>query len=179
MTRPEPGPGVGGGSTGQTGVTEIPSGGDTSVRHGQAEAAIVRLAVDVIRARWVIPILTRLCVEPTPFNQLRRELEVSSKVLTGALRAMERDGLVARTPPDHAGGTGSYSLTSSGAALQPALRALLEWARTNGNGIEQSRIRYDETARDRGRVKGTGDAVLVERGAAAGTYPMVTPVPDE
>ena len=122
-----------------------------SVNAGQDDARIARLAVDVIRPRWVLPILTRLCVEPAHFNQLQRDLAISSKVLTAALRALERDGLVARTPPDHAGSTGSYSLTLRSAALQPALRAMVEWARAHHKDIEESRMRFDETVKNRAR----------------------------
>ncbi len=118
---------------------------------GGDEAGIVRLAVDAVRARWALPILARLCVEPTQFNQLRRDLAISSKVLTGALRALERDGLVARTAPERPGSTGSYALTPLSAELQPALRALLQWARAHGHEIEQSPIRFDAAAESRSR----------------------------
>ena len=114
---------------------------------GQDEARTVGVAMGVIRGRWVIPILTRLCVEPTQFNQLRRELGISSKVLTASLRALERDGLVARTPPDQPGKMGAYSVTARGSELQPALRALLEWARKHGGDLQESRIRFDRAAR--------------------------------
>ncbi len=152
MTGMDPGAGQGAGTPAQTAESQLPSDGGLSVRPEGDEAAAVRLAIDVVKARWALPVLSRLCVEPTQFNQLQRDLAVSSKVLTGALRALERDGLVARTPPDHPGSKGSYSLTPAGMDLQPALRALLAWARTHGNGVEQSRIRYDAGAavRERG-----------------------------
>ena len=120
------------------------------------EARLVRLAVGVLRARWVVPILTRLCTEPTQFNQLHRELKISSKVLTEALRAMERDGLVMRTPPGQPGKTGSYALTPLGSELQPALRALAEWARAHEQAVEQSRARFDEAGTDRARGRRSG-----------------------
>ena len=100
---------------------------------------LLALAVGALGGRWVLPILTRLCVEPTQFNQLQRDLAVSSKVLTGALRAMVRDGLVVRTPPDHPGSKGSYSLTQRSTDLQPALAALHDWARNHGADLERAR----------------------------------------
>ena len=103
------------------------------------DTRLLALAVGALSGRWVLPILTRLCVEPTPFNQLQRDLAVSSKVLTGALRAMARDGLVVRTPPDHPGSTGSYCLTQRSTALQPALTALHEWARNYAADRDRSR----------------------------------------
>ena len=118
-----------------------------SVQQASDEARIVRIAVEALRRRWTIPVLARLCVEPTQFNQLRRDLGISSKVLTTALRALERDGLVVRTSPDHAGKAGSYSLTPRSAELRPALHALYEWARTHGEAVEQSRIRFDQVSR--------------------------------
>ena len=117
-----------------------------SVQQASEEARIVRIAVEALSRRWTIPVLARLCVEPTQFNQLRRDLGISSKVLTSALRALERDGLVVRTSPDYAGKAGSYALTPRSAELQPALRALYEWARTHGEAVEQSRIRFDQVS---------------------------------
>ena len=124
----------------------------TVLRPTLEEANLVRLAIDAIRGRWAVPVLTRLCVEPTQFNQLQRDLAISSKVLTDALRRLERDGLVTRTPPDQPGKPGAYTLTPRSAELQPALRALSAWARAHGNDLLQSRIRFDEAAPDRDRL---------------------------
>jgi len=112
----------------------------SQLSHLSAEdTRLIALAISAIGGRWVLPILTRLCVEPTQFNQLQRDLAVSSKVLTSALRAMARDGLVVRTPPDHPGSKGSYSLTQRSTDLQPALAALHEWVRNHGADLDGSR----------------------------------------
>ena len=130
-----------GGSSTRTGETA--SGAGQPMRLASDEARIVGRAISALRGRWVLPILARLCVSPTHFNQLQRELALPSKTLAAALRGMERDGLVTRTAPDRAGRSGSYSLTPKGAELQPALRAFLEWARAHVDDVEQSRARFD------------------------------------
>ena len=45
----------------------------------QAEAG-VRFAIDLVKGRWTIPILLRLCVQPTHFGELQREVGLSARV---------------------------------------------------------------------------------------------------
>jgi len=90
----------------------------------------VEHAVSVIEGRWKLLILHHLLVEaPRRFSDLRRAIPaVSEKMLIQQLRALEADGIVERTVypkvPPHV----EYQLTQAGAALEPALNALHDWA---------------------------------------------------
>ena len=53
----------------------------------QTEAG-VRFAIDLVKGRWTIPILLRLCVQPTHFGELQREVGLSAKVLANTLVRM-------------------------------------------------------------------------------------------
>jgi len=93
----------------------------------QAEAG-VRFAIDLVKGRWTIPILLRLCVQPTHFGELQREVGLSAKVLANALVRMCDHGLVIREAPERAGLKGLYRLTPAGDALRAPLQALATWS---------------------------------------------------
>jgi DNA-binding HxlR family transcriptional regulator len=80
------------------------------------------------------------------FGELHRELPgISKKVLTQALRAMERDGLVGRHAPERKGAAVVYSLTPVGDRLREPLLALSAWAQQHASVIEDARARFDAT----------------------------------
>jgi DNA-binding HxlR family transcriptional regulator len=93
----------------------------------QTEAG-VRFAIELVKGRWTIPILLRLCVQPTHFAELQREVGLSAKVLADALVRMCDHGLVTRQAPERAGLKGLYRLTPAGDALRAPLQALAEWS---------------------------------------------------
>ncbi|HEY4175362.1 MAG TPA: helix-turn-helix domain-containing protein [Kofleriaceae bacterium] len=92
-------------------------------------AQIVDEALQAIRGRWKLAIVFHLMGAPRlRFNELQRALEgVSQKVLTQAVRELERDGIVERTVYDETPPHTDYRLTEVGMALQLALRALRDW----------------------------------------------------
>jgi DNA-binding HxlR family transcriptional regulator len=98
-----------------------------AVRVEQAEICL-RLAIDVIKGRWTIPILLRLYLRPTHFAELQRELGLSPKVLSTALVRMRDHGLVIRHPPERAGLKGLYRLSPAGDALRHPLDVLTRWS---------------------------------------------------
>lgn len=103
--------------------------------------------------KWTLLILVQLCHGPLRFNALRRCVgPVTPKALTQTLRRLERSGLISRriipgSPPGV-----EYRGTDLGFALAPAIRALLQWASTNFEEIEQAQARYDA-----GRRLGAGN----------------------
>ena len=63
------------------------------------------------------------------YSDLQRAIAViSHKVLSQQLRALERDGLLARRVHPEVPPRIQYRLTAAGAALEPAFSALLDWA---------------------------------------------------
>ena len=55
----------------------------------------VATTVELIGSKWKLLILRNLMARPWRFNELRKSLDgVSQKVLTDALRALEKDGII-------------------------------------------------------------------------------------
>jgi DNA-binding HxlR family transcriptional regulator len=81
------------------------------------------------------------------FNELKREIDgVSQRMLTVTLRALERDGLVARkvyavVPPRV-----EYTLTDMGHTLLDKVAALVMWAENHLTEIDAARADYDKRA---------------------------------
>lgn len=86
-------------------------------------------ALDVIGDRWTLLIVRELLyLGPRRFTDLKAGLPgIATNLLTARLRALETYRLVRRVhlPPPAASLV--YHLTTLGAALEPAVRALLEW----------------------------------------------------
>ena len=99
-------------------------GPDGSVAH-------VTRVLRMISGRWKLPILFRLFAEPSMrTSQLMRDIpNISQKMLTQHLRALETDGLVAKhdfqEQPPHV----EYGLTDMGRGLMPVLMSLREFSR--------------------------------------------------
>ncbi len=78
------------------------------------------------------------------FGELSKEIgNISQKMLTQTLRAMERDGLVERhvypvVPPKV-----EYHLTELGLSLGAAFCGVWIWAAENLASVEQARQRFD------------------------------------
>lgn len=90
----------------------------------------VERALAVIEGRWKLLILHHLLIRsPRRFSDLERAIPaVTQKMLIQQLRALEADGVVERIVypevPPHV----EYALTPAGAALEPALNELHDWA---------------------------------------------------
>jgi DNA-binding HxlR family transcriptional regulator len=110
----------------------VAEGSINGVDAGRSECSIdrVELALSVLEGRWKLLILHHLLVQaPRRFSDLERAIPaVSQKMLIQQLRALEADGVVLRVAypevPPHV----EYLLTPAGAALEPALNALHDWA---------------------------------------------------
>lgn len=82
--------------------------------------------------KWTAKLLRCLEGGPRRFSELRRPLRgVTAKVLTETLRAMERDGIVARTAYDGTPPRVEYRLTDLGRSLLGPLDASCAWTRAH------------------------------------------------
>ncbi len=93
----------------------------------------VTATVEVIGGRWKPTILFHLKDQPRRFNELRRLIPgITQRMLTLQLRALEQDGIVARTVhntiPPHV----EYAFTRKGWTLGPLLDAMEAWGEKNG-----------------------------------------------
>lgn len=115
-----------------------------------------RQLLDRLSNKWVTLVLSALgsgpdCAgEPAPmrYSELARLLAgVSQKMLTQTLRALERDGLVARTVVPTVPVTVSYELTDLGLSLHETMRSLKLWAQAHMDHVFANRAAHDDAER--------------------------------
>lgn len=80
------------------------------------------------------------------FNELKRHLGISQRMLSRTLRELERDGLVNRTYHPTIPPKVEYSLTPMGVSFQEPVRLLGQWALDNLDKIDLARDQFDEAA---------------------------------
>jgi DNA-binding HxlR family transcriptional regulator len=108
------------------------------------DCRMVREILDLVGDKWSLYIIATLKDGPVRFNELRRQIDgISQRMLTITLRGLERDGLVKRTlfptiPPRV-----DYELTDVGRTLLAPVKALVTWANTNQENIQNARVQYD------------------------------------
>jgi DNA-binding HxlR family transcriptional regulator len=108
-------------------------------------ARLIRDAVCLLSSKWSVDLLLALGDGTRRYHELLEDLEpISEKVLTQTLRAMERDGLVARRVHAEVPPRVEYALTPLGATLAPPLKALGSWSVTHGKRVDEARERFDE-----------------------------------
>ena len=107
----------------------------------------VRMVLDKIGDKWSMLLMMTLAGGPRRFNQLRREIpDISQKMLTQALRNLQRDGFVARTVFDTNPPSVEYRLTPLGQSMIVPLGYLVGWASENQNEIAAAREAFDAAA---------------------------------
>lgn len=85
-------------------------------------------ALEVVRGKWSILVLTLLSLGPQRFNQMRRQLpNISIKSLTDVLRHLEQHEVINRQVFPTGPVTVEYSLTEKGKAYIPVLREMRIW----------------------------------------------------
>src|SRR5258705_8898272 len=97
--------------------------------------------------KWSVMLVMELHRGTRRFSELRRTLHgISQKMLTTALRGLERDGFVTRTIHPTIPPKVEYHLTDLGRELAIPVRALGEWATHNRARVLAARERFDGTA---------------------------------
>lgn len=86
-------------------------------------------AMEIIGSKWKFPILWNLTREKTlHYNEIRQRVTgITNTMLTRALRALERDGLVLLYSAGTVPPSVTYTLSSAGQELLPALNSLYAW----------------------------------------------------
>lgn len=96
--------------------------------------------------RWSVLIVISLAQYGTlRFNELKRNLGISQRMLSLTLKQLERDGLVNRTYHPTIPPKVEYTLTEMGQSFHEPVSALGYWALENLNKIDAARLTYDET----------------------------------
>ncbi len=91
-------------------------------------ACPVETTLMLIGDKWKVLILRDLLPGTKRFGELKKSIgNVSQKVLTAQLRAMEESGLLTRTVYAEVPPRVEYSLTELGQSLKPILDAMWNW----------------------------------------------------
>lgn len=118
-------------------------------RHVLGSEEVVAMVAD----KWRLQVLYALKPGTLRHGELQRALGgVSAKVLSGALRALERDGLIHRelypvVPPKV-----EYSLTPLGRGILKPLRDLCLWHKANAAAFQKARAQFDRARRPHSRT---------------------------
>ncbi|GLU48347.1 winged helix-turn-helix transcriptional regulator [Nocardiopsis ansamitocini] len=85
-------------------------------------------ALDAIGERWTLLVVRELLAGPRRYTDLHTDLPgVSTDVLAGRLKDMERDGLVHKRRLPKPANAQVYELTERGRSLLPVITALAAW----------------------------------------------------
>lgn len=99
--------------------------------------------LDVLHGKWKVHLLFVMARGIHRHSRLLDCLPgVSKKVMTESLRALERDGLVARKLYAEVPVRVEYSLTPLGWTLTEPLIALADWGSTHSEAVADARTRY-------------------------------------
>ncbi len=94
--------------------------------------------------KWSVLVIISLSQYGTlRFNELKRHLGISQRMLSRTLRELERDGLVNRDQFPTIPPKVEYSLTELGDSFKTPLRALGLWAVENLPKIDEAREKFD------------------------------------
>ena len=104
----------------------------------------IRNVLSRVGDKWSMLILFTLENHPTiRFKELQRNIpDISQKMLTATLKALEADGLISREVFPEVPPRGEDALTEKGKSLLPLIDNLLTWASNNMEDIIASRERF-------------------------------------
>jgi DNA-binding HxlR family transcriptional regulator len=112
--------------------------------HDTANCRAVADVLARIGDKWTVYIVRLLAEGPLRFSEMRREVSaISHRMLSLTLKGLERDGLVTRTVTPSIPPRVDYELTPMGLTLIDPLKAVAQWAITNRDYVEASRMAYD------------------------------------
>jgi DNA-binding HxlR family transcriptional regulator len=97
---------------------------------GRFHSASFDMAINVLGAKWTLPIICRLSIGPLRFGELRQSLGgVSSRILSDRLQVLEKEGIVKRISYREVPPRVVYELTEEGRGVRPILEALATWGK--------------------------------------------------
>jgi DNA-binding HxlR family transcriptional regulator len=114
----------------------------------------VRDVLDRVSDKWATLILIALAARSRRFSELNRAIpDISKRMLTQTLRALERDGLITRhvfaTKPPSV----EYRLSALGESLLSPLAELVGWAEHHHPEIQTTRERFDAAVFERAATR--------------------------
>jgi DNA-binding HxlR family transcriptional regulator len=97
----------------------------------------VGLTIEMVGGKWKGVILFYLLGGTLRFSELRKKIPaVTQRMLTLQLRELESDGLVERKVYPVVPPRVEYTLSPFGRSLEPVMRAMADWGKTNKDRVE-------------------------------------------
>lgn len=94
----------------------------------QHKLMVTRDTLEVIQGKWRIPIIIALTFGEKRFGELQRDIaDISPKMLSQELKALETNKIIIRTLYDSMPVTVEYSLTPLGKSMKKLLDEILNW----------------------------------------------------
>jgi DNA-binding HxlR family transcriptional regulator len=94
----------------------------------QQKLMVTRDAMDVIQGKWRIPIIISLTFGNKRFGEIQRDIaDISPKMLSQELKALEMNQIITRTLYDSMPVTVEYSLTPLGLSMKQLLDEIISW----------------------------------------------------
>ena len=112
--------------------------------HSSGTCQVVGEVLARVGDRWSVLAIFALGRGKMRFNELKREINITQRMLSQTLRALERDGLVLRRQYPCVPVKVEYELTPLGQSFADPVRALADWARANKAVIEANRAGFVE-----------------------------------
>lgn len=112
-----------------------------------------RATLDDVTSRWGMLVLAALDDGTLRFGELRRRVDgVSEKMLSQALQALERDGLVQRTQRSIMPPAVDYELTALGREAAALAVHMLRWLEAHMDRISAAQQQYEQAGGRTGRL---------------------------
>ena len=94
----------------------------------QQKLRVSRDALEVIQGKWRLPIVLALTFGNKRFGEIQRDIaDISPKMLSQELKALEENKIITRTMFDSMPVTVEYSLTPLGMSMKKMLDEILLW----------------------------------------------------
>lgn len=110
---------------------------------GEQQCARIKEVLARVGDRWSVMTIIALGPGTKRFNELKRYLGITQRMLSLTLKELERDGLVARKLYPSVPPKVEYSLTPLGESFLEPVRVLGYWALDNLENIDAARSQYD------------------------------------
>jgi DNA-binding HxlR family transcriptional regulator len=89
----------------------------------------IAAALELVGERWALLVVREIALGATRFSDIIAGTGAPRDRIAARLKALEREGVVSRTPYHDSPVRYEYRLTESGVALIPVLDALLDWGK--------------------------------------------------
>jgi len=110
----------------------------------------IRSVFASLGGKWSTLILSHLNFGTHRFSELLGAIpDISQRMLTQTLRALERDGMVIREARATIPPRVDYTITSQGRSFLERMEAILQWSLINRDQIEANRYKYDRNTKDK------------------------------